>query len=187
MRKISLSINHGEVTVPEGTTLLQAAKEMGIEIPTLCYHEELKPYGACRLCMVEITRGTLRRLVASCVYPAEEGLEVRTDTEEVKNVRRMILELLLTVAPVGPIKDLAAHYGVKASRFNLDEEGPYCTLCGLCVRYCEEIVKKDAVGFVGRGIRRKVSLLLEKGDTCLFCRKCYTLCEGNLFSTMAER
>jgi len=186
MKKVTLKIDNVEATVPEGTTLLQAAREIGIVIPTLCYHEELKPFGACRLCMVEVIRCKQSRLVASCVYPVEEGLEVRTQTERVERVRRMILELLLPVAPFGPIKDLASRCGIETSRFERDEEAPNCTLCGLCARYCEEIVKKDAVGFVGRGINRKMALLPEKGDTCIFCRKCYTLCQGNLFSAMAE-
>jgi NADH dehydrogenase/NADH:ubiquinone oxidoreductase subunit G len=116
----------------------------------------------------------------------EEGITVQTDSEKVRKIRKMILELLLPIAPTGPIKDLASQYGMAASRFEATEEPPSCTLCGMCVRYCEEIVKKDAVGFVGRGTERKVTLLPERGNLCMFCRKCYTLCEGNRFSAMAE-
>jgi NADH dehydrogenase/NADH:ubiquinone oxidoreductase subunit G len=187
MKKTTLQIDGRKVSVPEGTTILQAARDLGIDIPTLCHHEELLPYGACRLCMVEISRDKGGRLVASCVYPVEEGLKIKTDTTRVKKVRKMILELLLPTAPVGPLKSLASEYGIEKSRFTPEEQPTFCTLCGLCVRYCNEIVRKDAVGFVGRGVDREVSLLPGKDDICVLCRKCYDLCEAGRFPIIAER
>jgi NADH dehydrogenase/NADH:ubiquinone oxidoreductase subunit G len=186
MKEITLKINKRQVTVPEGFTLLEAAQKAAVKIPTLCHHEELEPYGGCRLCMVEITRGKKTRLVAFCVYPVEEGLTVKTDTESVIKVRKMILELLLPLAPTGPLKKLAREYGVRKSRFIIDEEPSYCTLCGLCVRYCDEVIKEDAAGFIGRGIDREVLLVPEKGDACVFCRKCYELCEAGRFPLLSE-
>jgi NADH dehydrogenase/NADH:ubiquinone oxidoreductase subunit G len=186
MKQITVQVDNREVTVPEGSTVLEAARKAAIFVPAMCYHEELEPYGACRLCMVEVTKGERTRLVASCVYPAEDGLVVRTDTERVNKIRRMILELLLPVAPTGPIKSLARMYGIRKSRFTIDTEPTYCTLCGLCVRYCDEVVKENVAGFVGRGVERKVVLLPGKGDTCVFCRKCYNLCEAGRFFNLAE-
>lgn len=187
MKEITLKINGQNVTVGEGTTLLKAAKAAGVVIPTLCCHEELEPAGVCRFCMVEIKKGTRSRLVASCVYPAEEGLEVETDTEKVHKIRKMIIELLMPIAESGPVKALAKQYGVEQSRFTLvDEEPTHCTLCGVCVRYCDQIVKEGAVGFIGRGVKRKVALLPEKGDRCVFCRKCYEICNAGRFVEIAE-
>jgi bidirectional [NiFe] hydrogenase diaphorase subunit len=187
MNEITLKINGQNVTAQEGTTLLQAARAAGIHIPTLCHHEELEPAGVCRLCMVEIKKGTRSRLVASCVYPVENGLEVETETEKVNKVRRMLIELLMPVAPSGPINSYAQQFGIEKSRFKLvDEEPSNCSLCGLCVRYCEEIVGEHAAGFFGRGVNRKVALLPNKGDACVFCRKCYKICNSGRFIEIAE-
>ena len=187
MNEITLKINGQNVTAEEGKTLLDAAKAAGIYIPTLCSHDELESAGVCRLCMVEIKKGTRSRLVASCAYLVEDGLEVQTDTERVNNVRKMILELLMPVAPSGPISVLARQYGVEKSRFKLgDEEPSNCSLCGLCVRYCEQIGGEHVVGFVGRGVDRKVALLPDKGEQCVFCRKCYSLCNSGRFIEISE-
>ena len=94
---IQLTINGLNVSVEEGTTLLEAAKFLGFPIPTLCHMEGLSPYGACRLCVVEIGEGPRSKLVASCTYPAEEGLKVRTSSARVVRARKMILELLLAI------------------------------------------------------------------------------------------
>ena len=122
-REVTLEIDGRKVKAREGMTILEAAREAGIEIPTLCYHEKLKPYGACRLCTVEIVREGRSRLVASCAYPVEEGLIVKTETELVRKVRKLILELLLPLAPTGPIKSLAKKYGAKEDRFKAELTG----------------------------------------------------------------
>jgi NADH dehydrogenase/NADH:ubiquinone oxidoreductase subunit G len=186
MKEITLKIDKREVTVPEGTTVLEASRRAAIKIPTLCHHEELEPYGGCRLCMVEVTKGERTRMVASCVYPVEEGLKVKTDTERIIKARKMILELLLPLVPTGPLRSLARQYGIKKSRFTTDEEPSYCTLCALCVRYCQEVIKECASGFEGRGVDRQVTLLPEKGDICVFCRKCYEICEAGRFPFISE-
>ncbi|MDA8306152.1 MAG: 2Fe-2S iron-sulfur cluster-binding protein [Deltaproteobacteria bacterium] len=189
MKTVTLKINGLEVSAREGASVLDAARAAGFDIPTLCSHEELEPAGVCRFCMVEITRGTKSRLVASCVYPVENGLEVQTESDRVKKIRRMLIELLLPVAPSGPIGALAKRYGVEKSRFELDNPGQApanCSLCGLCVRYCEQIGGGDAVGFLGRGVSRKVALMPDKGDECVFCRKCYSICNSGRFVEMAE-
>jgi len=187
MKDVTLKIDGRDVTVAEGTSVLEAAKTIGIQIPTLCHHQEVEPAGVCRFCMVEVKKGNRTRLVASCVYPAEQGLEVQTETEKINQVRKMILELLLPVAASGPLKTLAKKYGIEKSRFEVtEEEQTHCTLCGICVRYCEQVKQEHAAAFVGRGVKRKVSLMAGKGDTCVFCQKCFELCHGGRFVEIAE-
>ena len=183
--EITLKIDGKEVKAEKGMTILQVAKANGIEIPTLCYNEEMKPYGACRMCMVEIVRRGRRRLVASCVYPAEEGLEVVTDNETIGKVRGMIMELLLPLADTGPIRELAQKYGVTKSRF--EAEPASCILCGLCVRYCAEVKKANAICFVGRGIKREIAPVPEIApEICPTCKECYSLCPGGKIEELAE-
>lgn len=188
MKTITLEIDGKEVKAEEGMTVLQSAKNAGIEIPTLCYHEKLEPYGACRFCLVEVTKGKKTRLVASCCYPVEEGLVVKTSTKRIIKNRKVLLELILPIAPTGAHKSLAEKYGVKESRFPLEpgEEPSYCTLCGLCVHYCDKIKKWNAVGFQGRGIDRKIVLMSGIGDQCIDCRECYDICDAGKFITLAE-
>jgi NADH dehydrogenase/NADH:ubiquinone oxidoreductase subunit G len=171
MNMVRLEIDGQPIQAEEGSTLLEAASAVGIRIPTLCHHDDLKPYGACRLCMVEIQKGSRTRLAASCVYPVEEGLIVKTDTEKVRKIRRMIVELLWPALP-----DLAREYGLKQSRFSpRDTE---CNLCGLCVRYCAEVKKLHAAYFRGRGIDREVAVIPELAKECAFCRGCFDICTG---------
>ena len=91
MAKIKLEIDSKPVEADEGTTILQAARKIGIDIPTLCYDERMAPYGGCRLCTVEIGKNKRTRLVASCVYPVEEGLVVTTESERLTKIRKMII------------------------------------------------------------------------------------------------
>ena len=120
---ISLTINGLLTSVEEGTTLLEAARFLGFPIPNLCYMEGLSPYGACRLCVVEIGEGQRTRLVTSCTYPAEEGLKVRTASSRVIRARKMILELLLASCPQSKtIQDLASQYEVRQQRFKQEYE-----------------------------------------------------------------
>ena len=177
MANIKLEVDGKFVEVQEGMTLLQAARKVGIDIPTLCYDERLAPYGGCRLCTVEISSKGRTRLVASCVYPAESGLRVKTESEQVIKIRRILLELLLPLCPTGPIESLAKRYGLKKSRF--PGENRQCVLCGLCVRYCSEIKKANAIGFIGRGVERDVAFLPEVASkVCSSCRECLAICPG---------
>lgn len=176
MSEILVQIDGKEVTAKEGMTLLEAARSAGIEIPTLCHHEDLEPFGGCRLCIVELESRGSTRLVVSCVYPVERNLVVRTRSEKIDRIRKMILELLLAHAPDSfVLEDLAREYGADKNRF--EKEPSFCIHCGLCVRYCAEVVKKSAIGFVDRGIHKEISFIPEiAAKECMGCKKCFPLC-----------
>jgi CheY-like chemotaxis protein/NAD-dependent dihydropyrimidine dehydrogenase PreA subunit len=174
--EVTLFINDNEVKTGQGMTVLHAAHSAGIDIPTLCHHEKLTPFGACRLCTVEIVKGQRSRLVTSCVYPVEDGLVVRTESEPVIKVRKMLLEMMWSRAPgVQAIRDYGIRYGIDRNKF--DVEPTCCILCGLCVRYCSEVKKRNFIGFIGRGTERQVMFLPEADfNECLKCGECYKLC-----------
>ena len=176
MSKIRLQIDGKEVTAREGMTILEAAQSAGISIPTLCHHEKLEPFGGCRICIVEVEARGWTKLVVSCVYLVEENLVVRTRSEKVDKIRKTLLELLLAHAPdSGPLQDLAEEYGADKDRF--EKEASFCIHCGLCVRYCAEVKKKNAVGFVDRGIRKEISFIPEiASKECNSCKECFPLC-----------
>ena len=176
MSEIRLQIDGNEVTAKEGMTVLKAAQSAGISIPTLCHHEKLAPFGGCRICIVEAEVGGEERLVVSCVYPVEENLVVRTRSEKVDRIRKTLVELLLARAPDSPqLQDLAQEYGADKDRF--EKESSFCIHCGLCVRYCTEVKKKNAVGFIDRGIRKEVSFIPEiASKECNSCKECFELC-----------
>jgi len=173
---ITLNINGLNVSVEEGTTLLEAAKFMGFPIPTLCHIEGLSPYGACRLCVVEIGEGQNAKLVTACTYPVEEGLKVRTASSRVIRARKMILELLLASCPQSKtIQDLASAYAICQQRFRQEYED--CILCGLCVRMCKEQMMANAIGFRGRGENRSIGTPFDvKSDVCRLCGGCMYVC-----------
>ena len=176
MSEILLQIDGKEVAAREGMTLLQVAQAAGIFIPTLCCHEKLEPYGGCRICTVEVEVRGRRNLVAACLYPVEKNLVVRTRSEKIDRIRKMILELLLAHAPDAfALQDLAKEYGADKNRF--EKEASFCIHCGLCVRYCAEVKKKNAVGFVDRGTRREISFIPEIAlKECWNCKECFPLC-----------
>lgn len=173
---INLTINGLKVSVEEGSTLLEAANFLGFPIPTLCHMEGLTPYGACRLCVVEIAKGQKTKLVSSCTYPAEEGLNVRTASSRVIRARKMILELLLASCPQSKvIQDLASQHEVRQQRFKQEYED--CILCGLCVRMCKEQMMAKAIGFRGRGVNRSLGTPFDiKSDVCRLCGGCIYVC-----------
>ena len=176
MSEIRLQIDGTEVKAKEGMTVLEAARSVGIFIPTLCHHEKLEPFGGCRLCIVEVEVRGWTRLVASCVYLAENNLIVRTRSEKIDRIRKTLLELLLAHAPDSPVlQDLAREYGADNNRF--ERETSFCIHCGLCVRYCSEVKKKNAVGFVDRGVRKEISFIPEIAlRECRSCMECFPLC-----------
>ena len=176
MSEILLEIDGKEVSAREGMTVLEAAQGAGISIPTLCHHEKLEPFGGCRICIVEIEVRGWTRLVVSCVYPVEENLVVRTRTEKIDRIRKTILELLLAHAPDAPgLQELLQEYGADKNRF--EKDASFCIHCGLCVRYCAEVKKKNAVGFVDRGIRKEISFIPEiSAKECWNCKECFPLC-----------
>lgn len=174
---IALRINDQAVEVPEGTSLLDAAERIGVKIPTLCHHKALLPYGACRLCLVEVAApGRPVSVQASCQYPALDGLVVRTDTPRVVRARKVVAELLLARCPDAPaVQKVAASLGVTGTRITVKRDD--CIYCGLCVRMCEERMGRAAVGFSGRGPRRKVEPPYGKhNDACWTCRACDFIC-----------
>ena len=176
MSEITLQIDGRKVEAKEGMTILEAAQSAGIFIPTLCHHEKLEPYGACRICTVEIEARGRTNLVAACLYPVEQNLVVRTRSEKVDKTRKVLLELMLAHAPdAAELQDLAQEYGADKARF--EKESSFCILCGLCVRYCAEVKKKNAIGFVDRGTRREISFIPEiASKECWDCKECFPLC-----------
>jgi len=172
----NLKINGLPVAVDEGSTLLEAAQFLGFPIPTLCHMEGLTPYGACRLCVVEIGEGAKARLVSSCTYPAEEGLTVRTASSRVVRARKMVLELLLASCPQSKvIQDLASAHEVRQQRFRQEHED--CILCGRCVRMCKEQMAAGAIGFAARGERRRITTPFDtKSEVCRLCGGCIYVC-----------
>lgn len=173
---ITLRINGLTTSVEEGTTVLEAARRLGFPIPTLCHMDGLTPYGACRLCMVEIGVGAKAKLVSSCTYPVEEGLQVRTASNRVLRARRMILELLLASCPQSKvIQDLASAHDIRQQRFR--QEYDDCILCGLCVRMCKEQMAAGAIGFRGRGEKRSIGTPFDaKSEVCRLCGGCIYVC-----------
>lgn len=172
---IRLTIDDRPVEVPPGYTVLQAAREHGIHIPTLCYLESLPPYAACRLCLVELT-SQRNKLVASCAHPCEEGLVVRTNTEQVRSARRTVVELLMSTSGHLPlVRALADELGAPAPPVTLARDD--CILCGLCVRACREIVGVGAISLVHRGLDRAVSTPFEISSAdCIECATCALVC-----------
>ena len=173
---ITFRMNGLEVSVEEGWTILEAARFYGLEIPTLCYYEGLSPYGGCRLCVVEIGEGEKAKLVSSCTYPVEPGMAVRTDTKRVIAARKMMIELMVSVAPGSKVlQDLASQFGVTEVRFEPRHEE--CILCGRCVRICAEQMDAKAIGFQQRGYKKKISTPFDiRSETCRLCGACMYVC-----------
>ncbi len=178
-KMITLKIDGRELQAEKEQTILQVAGENGIEIPTLCHHEAIEPYGACRLCIVEITKGGRSRIVASCLYPIENGLEVKTNSPKVLSNRKVILELLLARCPNNKvIRELASKIGIEQPPFKpeyLEDED--CIVCGLCVRACGQVVGASAISLVNRGITKEPAApFFESADDCIGCGSCYYIC-----------
>jgi len=176
MSEVSLEIDGKTVTAAEGTTVLDAAQGAGISIPTVCHHEKLEPFGGCRLCTVEVDAGGRTNLVAACVYPVQQDIVVRTRSKQIDGIRKVLTEQLLAYAPESEVlQKLAQEYQANKDRFA--REPSFCILCGLCVRYCAEVKKKDAVGFIDRGPSREISFIPEiAAKECWDCKECFPLC-----------
>ena len=172
----NLFLNGLSITVEKGMTILDAAKFYGIDIPTLCHYEGLSPYGACRLCVVEVGEPGRSKLVSSCTCEVEEGLQVRTHSERVMRARKMLIEMYLATCPSSKtIQDLASRHHVTGTRFKVRNDD--CILCGLCVRMCEEQMQGRAIGFAHRGVDRSVTTAFDKkSEDCRLCGGCMYVC-----------
>ena len=178
---IVLALDGKKRRVRRGQSVLEAARDCGIEIPTLCYHEALEPVGACRLCVVDVTSAGRTRVMASCVTPAEDGMIVGTNTPRIVETRKMIVMLLLARCPtIEIVKRLAREMGVKANPFPKGDET--CFLCGMCVRACAEIVGVGAIGIAYRGPKREVQPPFgQESNVCIGCGTCTTICPARTF------
>jgi NADH dehydrogenase/NADH:ubiquinone oxidoreductase subunit G len=177
---VNVTVNGHRVSVADQASALHAVRAAGVELPTLCYWDGLPPYGACRLCMVTIT-SPRHAVVASCSYPVEEGLVVETGAADAVALRRMALEFLLSRCPTSEvIRSLAAREGLTSSRFGWpppERADELCVLCGLCVRVCRDLVGASAIGFVGRGAKRRVCAPFNvQAETCIGCGACAAVC-----------
>lgn len=180
-----LTINGQAVEVPQGVTLLQALRQAGESVPTLCHWEGLPPYGACRLCLVDVSHpeagGTPSEaaVVAACTYPAEEGLIVETAGPRAAAVRRMMFEFMLARCPSSAvIREMAAEAGVTQTRFSTNgDSSELCILCGLCVRVCRDLVGAAAISFIDRGADRLVGAPFQlQSEACIGCAACAAVC-----------
>ncbi len=176
MSEIQFEIDGNKVKAEKGMTILETARNADIYIPTLCHHEKLEPFGACRICIVEVEINGWTKLVVSCVYPAEENIIVRTRSEKIDRIRKTIIELLMAHAPDSPqLKEMAEEYGADRDRY--EKDASFCIHCGLCVRYCTEVAKKNAIGFVDRGINKEISFIPHIAEAeCNECKECFPLC-----------
>ena len=177
---VALTINNQKVEVEEGATLLRAVEKVGITIPTLCYHESLSSFGSCRLCTVEVIVKEVSKLATACTYPAEEGIEVKTNSPKALEARQIAMELLLAKCPGSKkIQSLAKEMGIEKPSFKVEEKG--CILCGLCLRACYEIADVDAITFIARGLNRGISepFIEVTAAKCIACGSCAYLCPTN--------
>jgi len=193
MSTLKLTIDGQEVEARSGESLLDVARRAGAEIPSLCHHPHLKPYGACRLCLVEVTHRGRTKLTTSCNYEVQDGIAVATATDRVLRHRRMVLRLLLAMAPdAARVKGLARAAGVTESGF-LPHEPPAgrerCILCGLCARVCEDVVGAAAIGFAGRGEHKGLvaPFRQEVADSCVACGACAFVCPTEAIDMESRR
>jgi NADH dehydrogenase/NADH:ubiquinone oxidoreductase subunit G len=173
---IKMKINDLEVDALAGETILQTARRLDIFIPSLCYNDATEPTNSCRLCMVEVSEGNRSKLVASCAFQAKEGLFVRTETDELRKIRRTLLKLMYSQAPENPvIEELMSIYGVNPERKYVEKEGQ-CILCGLCVQGCKKL-GASAISTVQRGTTKKVSTPYDRQSaSCIGCATCARFC-----------
>lgn len=201
---IKLTIDDKQIEVTDGTTVLEAAQKLKIDIPTLCHDPRIKPFGACRLCIVEIAG--MAKPVSSCTTPATSGMVVKTNSQKLYRLRRTTVELLLSDHPndcmtcIGTgdckLQELAYFYGIRKNRFdgamrdhNRVDANPFitreqnkCVMCGLCVRVCEEVQGVGAIGYAERGFEAKVIPPFGQDLDCEFCGQCVSVCPTGALS-----
>jgi bidirectional [NiFe] hydrogenase diaphorase subunit len=175
---LTVTIDGKKTQVKPDTTILHAARQVGVDIPTLCHHEALEGYASCRVCIVEVKRGNRTRVVTACNYPVQEdGLEVLTNTERILNDRKVIVQMLLARCWDSPVvREFAARLGITDTPFEKNH-GEECILCGLCVNVCRDLIGAAAIGFESRGVERKVGVPFHlASDACIGCGACVYVC-----------
>ncbi|MGC9324458.1 MAG: 2Fe-2S iron-sulfur cluster-binding protein [Desulfomonilia bacterium] len=188
MERVKIVIDGREVEAIKDQSVLEVARENGIYIPALCYHPEvLSSGGSCRVCLVEAHQGGRMRLVTSCNYPARTGLEIKTDTDLVRRIRKGVLELLLARVPDSDvIRDLAVKDGIEGPRFFVDEgeNNRYkCISCGLCAQVCEDVVGVSAISMLGRSSEKAPGTPYHKDSAaCIGCGACAYACPTGAIS-----
>ena len=175
---VTIEIDGQSVQLEEGEPILKGAQKLDIRIPTLCHWDWLEPYGACRVCSVEVVQGKRHRIVTACNYPAKDGMQVFTQSERALAVRRTIIEMQLARCSEVPIiQELAREHGIERSRYGQGTET--CILCGLCVRVCNDVVGAGALSWADRGIDRLVTTpfgVSHDENTCIQCGACTSVC-----------
>lgn len=198
---VNIKINGMDISVAQGKTILQAAKEVGIDIPNLCYDENLSTFGGCRICVVEVEGA--RNLMAACSTEATEGMVIETESEKVVKVRRDIIDLMLSNHPEDcltcdkagscGLQEYAYRYGVRKPSFKgekkayavesmnpvMERDQSKCILCGKCVRVCREVQVTTAIDFIGRGFESKIGTGFDlpiDTDNCRMCGQCISVC-----------
>lgn len=180
---VEIIVDGKKIKASKGNYLLKELKKNGIKIPALCDHSSVEPWGGCRLCLVKITKEEWKgwgKIVASCLYPVEEGLIVYTKDREVEEARKEVIDLMLARSPQTPlIVELAKEYGIEKTSYEEYKEPTDCILCGLCTRICEGL-GMNAISLVDRGIGREVAppFNLEPPD-CIGCLSCAYICPTN--------
>ncbi|MBI4384987.1 MAG: molybdopterin-dependent oxidoreductase [Nitrospinae bacterium] len=210
-KTVKLKLNGREVSAPEGTVILDVAKRNGVPITNLCSHRNLKPFAACRTCMVEVRTNGHKELVYSCTHPAEDGMEVFIDTEETRRYNKACLEMLLVEHPldcpicdksgVCPLQDTTDAMQLYNNRFEIRRRNepsvktnPFiefylnrCITCGMCVRVCDEVQGVQALDFHKRGLKVSIGTANEEPLDCEFCGQCITVCPtGALMDLTSE-
>ena len=188
---VKITIDGKSVEVLEDTTILKAAEKAGVWIPTMCHSDYFEPYGVCRICSVEVVRGKRSRIVTACNYPVRGGMTVNTNSERVRWIRKLIMELMLSRWPnVNVVKEIAGRLGIGTPRFvslERDEKEDACILCGMCVNMCNDVVKAGVLGFANTGIKREVVLPFdERSEACIVCGACAHVCPTGHIKVVLE-
>ena len=209
-KTINLKIDGKDVTAPEGTVILEAAKKNGFEVSNLCYNKKLKPFAACRTCMVETVTDGEKELVYSCTHPVAEGMEVKTNTDETNRYNKACLEMLLVEHPldcpicdksgVCPLQDNTDTLKLYNGRFEINRRNEpsiksnpiielymnRCIMCGLCVRACDETQGVQALDFHKRGMKVGIGTANDEPLDCEFCGQCITVCPTGALMDMTS-